>query len=85
MRNALIPMATLFGMVITDTMAGSIVVEQVFGVPGVGRLLISAINNRDFPVVMTLVVYISLIVICINFIVELLIKINDPRMRKKIE
>ena len=60
-------------------------VEQVFGVPGVGRLLISAINNRDFPVVMTLVVYISLIVICINFIVELLIKINDPRMRKKIE
>ena len=78
-------MATLFGMVITDTMAGSIVVEHVFGVPGVGRLLISAINNRDFPVVMTLVVYISLIVICINFIVELLIKINDPRMRKKIE
>ena len=85
MRNALIPMATLFGMVITDTMAGSIVVEQEVGVPGVGRLLISAINNRDFPVVMTLVVYISLIVICINFIVELLIKINDPRMRKKIE
>lgn len=81
LRNAAIPVATLFGMIAADTLAGSIVIEQVFGIPGIGRLLVGAINSRDFPLVMTLVIYISFVVILLNFIVELMIKVNDPRIR----
>ena len=81
LRNAIIPIFTLLGMIIADVLAGSIIVEQVFSIPGIGRLLIGGINSRDFPVVITLVVYISFLIIFINFIVELIVKLNDPRIR----
>lgn len=83
LRNAIIPIATLLGMIIADALAGSIVIEQVFGIPGIGRLLIGSISSRDFPVVMTLVIYIAFLVVLVNFLVEFLIKINDPRIRVK--
>lgn len=49
--NAMMPVLTFLGMMIAETLAGSIVVEQVFGLPGIGRLLISSVSTRDFPVV----------------------------------
>jgi peptide/nickel transport system permease protein len=63
--------------------AGSIVVEQVFGLPGVGRLLISSISTRDFPVVEILILYITFVVIFVYFIVDILYRVIDPRISEK--
>ena len=81
-RNSIIPIFTLLGMIIADILSGSIITEQVFSIPGIGRLLIGGINSRDFPVVITLVVYISFLIVVINFLVELLVRLNDPRIRR---
>ena len=62
-------------------MAGSIVVEQVFSVPGIGRLLVSSISTRDFPVVQTLILYIAVAVMVVYYIVDIIYGIVDPRMR----
>ncbi len=81
LKNALIPVITFMGMVIADLLAGSIVIEQVFNLPGVGRLLVVAISNRDFNVVQAAVLYIAAIVIFVNFIVDILYQVLDPRVR----
>lgn len=81
LKNALIPVITFTAMIITEIMAGSIIIEQVFSVPGIGRLLVSSISNRDYPVVQAMVVYITAIVIIINFIVDMLYQLADPRVR----
>ncbi len=83
LKNALIPVITFMGMVIADVLAGSIVVEKVFNLPGIGRLLITAISNRDYPVVEAGVVYIGSVVLIVNFIVDLLYQKVDPRVRIK--
>ena len=61
--------------------AGSIVAEQVFSVPGIGRLLISSISNRDYPVVQAIVLYITSVVVLINFAVDMIYQVLDPRVR----
>lgn len=81
LQNALIPVITFFAMICAEVLAGSIVVEQVFGVTGMGRLLVSAITNRDFPVVQAVVLYVTALVIIINFIVDILYQLVDPRVR----
>lgn len=81
LKNALIPVITFFGMLIADALAGSIVVEQVFNLPGMGRMLVTAIANRDFSVVSAAVLYIAGIVIIINFIVDMTYQKVDPRVR----
>ena len=81
LKNALIPVLTFIAMVIAEILAGSIIVEQVFSVPGMGRLLITAITGRDYPVVQAVVTYITAIVVMINFIVDILYKLVDPRVR----
>ena len=80
LRNALMPVVTFLGMIIAEIVAGSIVVEQVFGLPGVGRLLISSISNRDFPVVEILILYITSVVIIVYFLVDMLYRVIDPRL-----
>lgn len=79
LKNALMPVITFMGMVIADVLAGSIIVEQVFNLPGMGKSLILAISNRDFNVVQTIVLYIAILVIVMNFIVDVLYKRIDPR------
>lgn len=81
LKNACIPVITILGMMIADTMAGSIVVEQVFNLPGVGRLLVSSIGNRDYPVVQAIIVYIASTVVIVNFVVDLIYRLVDPRIR----
>lgn len=81
LKNACIPVITILGMMIADTMAGSIVVEQVFSLPGMGRLLVSSIGNRDYPVVQAIIVYIASAVVIVNFIVDIIYRIADPRIR----
>ena len=66
-----------------EIVAGSIVVEQVFGLPGVGRLLISSISTRDLPVVQILIMYITAVVIIVYFLVDILYRVIDPRISRK--
>ena len=80
LRNAMIPVVTFLAMAIGDIMAGSIVVEQVFGIPGLGRILISSINNRDYPVVQAIVVLLAAVVVGCNFLADLLYRVMDPRI-----
>jgi ABC-type dipeptide/oligopeptide/nickel transport system permease component len=81
LRNALIPSITVLGMIIAEVFSGSIVIEQVFAIPGIGRLLIAAISSRDYPLIQTLIMYISFIVILANTLVDIAIQIVDPRIR----
>ena len=79
-RNALVPVITVIGMIIADVLAGSLIIEQVFTLPGLGRLLIMAISNRDFPLVQGMVMYIAFIVVIINLSVDMMYCIIDPRI-----
>lgn len=81
LRNGLMPAITLLGMIIAEIMAGSIVVEQVFNLPGLSTILISSVSNRDYPVVQAVVVYIAFIVIISNCVVDILYHIIDPRVK----
>jgi ABC-type dipeptide/oligopeptide/nickel transport system permease component len=80
-QNAASPVLTLLGILSADILSGSIVIEQVFALPGLGRLLIGGIGARDFPVVIAITVYIAFIVAAVNFIFELLARLSDPRTK----
>jgi len=80
LRNAMIPVVTFLAMAIGDIMAGSIVIEQVFSIPGLGRILISSIGNRDYPVVQAIVVLLASVVVGCNFLADLLYRVMDPRI-----
>lgn len=81
LKNSMIPILTVFGLIMAEVVAGTIIVEQVFSLPGVGQLLITAISNRDFPLVQGIVMYITVAVVAINFIVDILYSVLDPRIR----
>lgn len=81
LRNALIPVVTFVAVSVAEMVAGSIVIEQVFSIPGIGRLLLVSIANRDFPVVQAIVVILALWVVVVNFIADVLYQCIDPRIR----
>jgi len=81
LKNSMIPILTVFGLIMAEVVAGTIIVEQVFSLPGIGQLLITAISNRDFPLVQGIVMYITVAVVMINFIVDVLYSVLDPRIR----
>jgi len=81
LKNSMIPILTVFGLIMAEVVAGTIIVEQVFSLPGVGQLLITAISNRDFPLVQGIVMYITVAVVMINFMVDILYSVLDPRIR----
>jgi len=81
LKNAIIPAVTVFGMIIAEVFSGSIVIEQVFTIPGIGRLLIASISSRDYPVIQALMVYIAFITVAANTIADIVIMIIDPRIR----
>ncbi len=83
LRNSLIPVLTIFGMTITDVLGGSIIIENVFSLPGIGRLISSSINSRDLPLIQGLVLYLAIIVVLCNFVVDVLYSVIDPRIRLK--
>lgn len=81
LRNAIIPVITFLLMALADMVAGSIVIEQVFNIPGLGRILLTSISNRDYPVVQAIIVFIAFIVIFYKFLlVDLLYQKMDPRI-----
>lgn len=81
LKNALIPVITVLGMITANILGGSIVIEQVFTLPGVGRLLINAISVRDLPLVQGMVLYISLVIVVTNFLIDIVYTLIDPRIK----
>lgn len=83
LRNALIPVVTIMGLQFSFLLAGAIIIENVFYLPGLGRLVFQAINQRDLIVVRDIVVLLAGLVIVINFAVDLLYAVIDPRLRTR--
>jgi len=83
LRNSLIPIVTAISLQFVYLMAGSVVVESIFARQGIGRLAVTAIQNRDFPLVQGTVAFIAVIYVLINTITDLIYAVVDPRVRLK--
>ncbi len=83
LKNALIPAITFLAVSAAEIMTGSIIIEQVFTIPGVSRLLLASIFNRDFPVVQAIVVILAAWIVVVNTAADLLYQLVDPRIRLK--
>jgi peptide/nickel transport system permease protein len=81
MRNAMIPVITVMGLQFAELLAGTIVVENVFYLPGLGRLIFQSISNRDLIVVRNCVMLLATLVVVVNFIVDVLYAVIDPRVK----
>ena len=79
-RNGIVPAVTFLGMAVADMIANSIVVEHVFGIPGIGRTLIGSISKRDYPVVEAIIVLIAVVTLVMNTLVDLLYHRLDKRI-----
>jgi peptide/nickel transport system permease protein len=82
-RNALIPVITQVGMVVVDIVTGSLVIETVFSWPGIGYTLVNAVLDRDFPVVQGIILFLATVVIALNFVLEILCMLADPRINRE--
>jgi ABC-type dipeptide/oligopeptide/nickel transport system permease component len=80
-RNSLIPVVTIIGLQFGAVLTGSIVTETIFAWPGIGRLLITAINTRDYPLVQGCILWIAVIYVGVNLLTDLLYGFLDPRIR----
>ena len=81
LRNAVLPVVTVIGIEAAFLMGGLIVTETVFNIPGVARFLVEAIRWRDYPIVQNLVMFIAVVAVSINFLVDLLYAVLDPRIK----
>lgn len=81
LRNALIPFVTSAGIMTGYLLGGAIVVEQVFAIPGLGRLVLGAVAERNYPLVQATILVITLAFVLVNFVVDLLYALIDPRVR----
>ncbi len=80
LKNAFIPIITFLGMAYIDMIAGSIIIEQVFNVPGIGRTLLTSISNRDYPVVEAVIMCIAFTAVAANLAVDIIYRTVDPRI-----
>ncbi|WP_041083667.1 ABC transporter permease [Thermotoga profunda] len=80
LKNALIPIITLSGIQLGYLLAGTIVIENMFALPGLGRLLLQAVNERDYPVIQFVVMFIALVIVVLNIIVDFIYTLVDPRV-----
>lgn len=80
LKNAFIPVLTFFGMALADIFTGSIIVEQVFNIPGLGRILLTSISHRDYPVVEAIIMLMAFVVILVNLVVDIIYRKIDPRI-----
>lgn len=85
LKNSIIPVIPLIGIMLIDLITGVVIIEQIFSIPGIGRLMITAVINRDLPLVQGLIFYTSLVLVIINFIIDILYSIVDPRIRSERE
>jgi peptide/nickel transport system permease protein len=81
LRNALLPVVTVIGIEAAFLIGGLIVTETVFNIPGVARFLVEAVRARDYPIVQNLVMFIAIVVVVVNFLVDMLYAALDPRIK----
>lgn len=81
LRNALIPIITLIGLELGFSLGGTVVIERIFGLPGVGRLLIDSINGQDLPLVQGVVLFLAVVRLLINLLTDLAYALVDPTVR----
>ena len=80
LKNSLIPVITYFGPMLAFIVTGSMVVEQIFAVPGIGRQFVSSITNRDYTMIMGTTIFLASLIVIMNLISDLLYKVADPRI-----
>ncbi len=80
-KNAIIPVISFLAVSLSEMLASCIVIEQIFSVPGIGRLLVSSIGTRDFTVVLAIVMILASWVVIVNFIADIIYQVIDPRIR----
>ena len=81
LANAMVPIVTVMGIMVGALLGGAVVTEQVFSIPGLGRLIIGAVLSRDFPVIQGGLLFLALIYLVVNLVVDLLYAVVDPRVR----
>lgn len=80
-RNSLLPIITILGPLIAGITTGTFVVEQIFGIPGLGKYYVNSIYNRDYPLIMGTTLFYAVLLIIMNFLVDVLYGVVDPRIR----
>ena len=80
LKNSLIPVITYFGPMLAYIVTGSLVVEQIFAVPGIGRAFVSSITNRDYPMIMGTTIILAFLIVVMNLVSDILYKVVDPRI-----
>lgn len=82
LRNSMIPVITIYGLQVAAMLSGAIVVEQIFSIPGIGTMLVTAVNNRDYPLVQSTLVVTAAMFSLVNLVVDIAITFIDPRIRE---
>ena len=80
LKNSLIPVITYFGPMLAYIVTGSLVVEQIFAVPGIGRAFVNSIINRDYPLIMGTTIVLAALIVIMNLVGDILYKVVDPRI-----
>lgn len=80
LKNSLIPVITYFGPMLAYIVTGSLVVEQIFAVPGIGRAFVNSITNRDYPLIMGTTIILACLIVIMNLVSDILYKVVDPRI-----
>lgn len=83
LRNAILPVITYLGPLLAYILTGSFVVEKIFTIPGLGGEFVNSITNRDYPMIMGTTIFLATLLVVMNFIVDLLYKVVDPRIKLK--
>ncbi|MFD1171208.1 ABC transporter permease [Oceanobacillus picturae] len=81
LSNALIPTTTVIGVMIAGLLGGTVIIETIFTIPGIGQLLIDSIHRRDYPVIQGVVLFIAVVYVFVNLLIDLLYAFLDPRIR----
>ena len=80
LKNSLIPVITYFGPMLAYIVTGSLVVEKIFAVPGIGRAFVTSITSRDYPMVMGTTIVLAVLIVVMNLVSDILYKVVDPRI-----
>src|SRR5699024_4762695 len=80
-RNAILPVISILGTTISNLLVGSFVIEQIFGIPGLGRFFVQSINNRDYTLIMGTTIFFAIVLIIMLLIVDIAYMIIDPRIK----
>lgn len=81
LKNSLLPVITMMAMQVAEMLSGAVITETIFGIPGIGRLSVTAINNRDMPLLQGTIIFTTIIIILGNLIADILYSVVDPRIR----